>query len=529
MDLEISQSRKKVLVVDDDISILRLIETMANPSVWDIKCVLGAEDAVRLIDESGVTQYQAIVVDYHMPKMDGLDLLEYVRKKDPSISAIIMTAEHDVDVVTRALRFGACDFIHKPFRFQQLINALEKGVRSTSEQRHLAAMASEVGEIIGIHDRINSTSNLIEQTRYMDRYSVALETIFYPIEETGGDFAHCFPISDERLLLVIGDVSGHDLTAGFISSYFRGMVRGMVYMGADIKTICEHFNNFLVKEWNGPKQEGMMTSIAVCFMLFDFKTREIRVVSQGFPNPWMGNATAEIQCLSLGTQPLGWFEDMPIEEEVYPLPDSGTCLLWSDGLLDLAEDQELCPFSLAHYIFKEEDRVQRDQILQKRKDDIVVMRISWHDEIKHMEMGQEWRKCQPIYLKLCKGGDVDKIDELQASWKRCLGLMFPVFPEERLHEITLATREALLNAMLHGCKDCPDRECKVQIAFDADSKMLLVRVDDEGCGYEAGEQDDCHGDHVSLGLQIIQFYADKISLSRNGAALTMHFDLSKEL
>ncbi|MBN2069187.1 MAG: response regulator [Opitutales bacterium] len=531
MTLEISQTKKKILVVDDDPGMLRLISTMANPAQYNIVCVLGSEEAINLIGKEGVQQFHAIVLDYHMPVYNGLDLLAYIRARDPSISAIIMTAEHDVEVVTQALRFGACDFINKPFRFRQLLDAVDKAVQLTLEQRYLESMASEIHEIIDIHKRINATANLIEKKRYMDRYSVSLETIFYPIKVTGGDFAHCFPVSEDRLLLAVGDVSGHDITAGFISSYFRGIVRGMVTMGADVKTICRHFNEFLINEWNHPRHSGVITSIAVCFMMLDFREGVIRVVAQGFPHPWLANSDAEIVQLTEGREALGWFKDLDIQEMVYALPDNGTCLLWSDGLLDLAEDQQLCPFSLAHYLLSDVDTVQRQRILQKRKDDIVVMRITWSDE-SHSDKGEiQWSKCRPIYLGICNGGEVDRIDEIQASWKRCLVLMFSSLPADKLHEIILCIREAVLNAMLHGCCKDKKHECRVQIAFDAARKILMIRVDDEGCGYNQSEitaQADAN-DHVSLGLQIIRYYTDSISLNRNGAALTMTFDLAKEL
>jgi FixJ family two-component response regulator/anti-sigma regulatory factor (Ser/Thr protein kinase) len=524
-----SQTLPRILVVDDDPGTLELMDAMLSTISCEVTLASHAALAQEKIAHHPRHFFQAALVDYRMPGIDGLELLKWMYRNDPTLAVIIMTAESDVELVTQALRFGACDFVVKPFRMKDIGGAVNKAVKMTRERRYLETAASEVQDITAIHDRLSTSSDLHAGSHFGDHFLPQVESRFFPIQETGGDFVNCFPINEEQIFIVIGDVSGHDLKAGFISAYFQGIVRGMVNMRASLKEICEYCNRFLIHDWNqrGHVDEGVLTSLAACFLLVDFGKRRIFVLNNGFPLPWMATREARFERLGVGSSPLGWFELEGVGPTEHGLPSSGCCMLWSDGLVDYARELELCPFALAHYLLHEEDHHHRARFLQGRKDDILVLRLSWQQRRPSEAFAEP--RFVPVFLGHYAGNKAEAIDVVQERWKRCLNLFLPGLKAPRLQEILLCAREGLLNALHHGCRGCSEKCCILSMVYSIDSQTLKIRIEDEGTGYNTAQEPPgiANAAHTSLGIRIMRAYADEFFPSEGGKILTLHFNLSR--
>lgn len=114
-----------ILVVDDE----AMIRELCARALKDYR-ILEAEngqEALQLLDHQSV---DLVLVDVMMPVMNGLDLLQSIKEQDPEQLVIVMTGYADKDIILRALKAHADDFIHKPINLLQLktsiVNALEK-------------------------------------------------------------------------------------------------------------------------------------------------------------------------------------------------------------------------------------------------------------------------------------------------------------------------------------------------------------------------------------------------------------------
>jgi FixJ family two-component response regulator len=115
-----------VYIVDDDEGMrdsLRLLLTSIglNAEVYQYP--------TEFLEQSRISDHACLVTDLRMPVMNGIELIEAVRKKGWSIPMIVISAHGDIRYAVRALRLGAIDFIEKPFNDQDLLDAIQNALK----------------------------------------------------------------------------------------------------------------------------------------------------------------------------------------------------------------------------------------------------------------------------------------------------------------------------------------------------------------------------------------------------------------
>lgn len=114
-----------LLIVDDLISIHEMLEAVIQPT--------GYKTAFATDGEKGLARYKAekydlVLADIDMKPMDGITLLKQLKAYDPSVVVIIMTAYASTESAIQALKFGAFDYLQKPFKVDELMQALTRGL-----------------------------------------------------------------------------------------------------------------------------------------------------------------------------------------------------------------------------------------------------------------------------------------------------------------------------------------------------------------------------------------------------------------
>ncbi len=117
----------KVLVVDDDDTLLQLLKETVQTMGCEAASARRGLDALNLISER---KFDIVVTDLKMPGMDGLELLEEIKKIDRDIVVIMVTGYATLETAVKAIEKGAYDYIAKPFRLDELMvvikNACER-------------------------------------------------------------------------------------------------------------------------------------------------------------------------------------------------------------------------------------------------------------------------------------------------------------------------------------------------------------------------------------------------------------------
>ncbi len=143
-----------VLIVDDDSALLQALPQTLRLRMGGVT-VETADSAAAALDRIAARDYDAIVTDIKMPGMDGLALLAEIRTQRPDTPTLIITGHGDNDLVVRALRTGASDFIQKPIDRDYFVAALYRAIRAHVRNRRvkdreaaLEACADELGRIV---------------------------------------------------------------------------------------------------------------------------------------------------------------------------------------------------------------------------------------------------------------------------------------------------------------------------------------------------------------------------------------------
>ena len=116
----------KVLVIDDDPSICKLVGLLLEDHGYSPRTFTDPDAAIKVAEEES---YQIALIDLRMPSMDGVEVVEKLKDIDQRMSCIVMTAYPDLDSATETMRRGTCDYISKPFKQEELVQAVERACR----------------------------------------------------------------------------------------------------------------------------------------------------------------------------------------------------------------------------------------------------------------------------------------------------------------------------------------------------------------------------------------------------------------
>ncbi len=120
---------KKLLVVDDEPAIVKGLKFSLERDGYQIDAAYDGEEAMKMFDEN---QYDLVILDVMLPKLDGLTVLQRIREKS-SVPVIMLTAKgEDMDKIL-GLEYGADDYITKPFNILELKARIKAVFRRTND------------------------------------------------------------------------------------------------------------------------------------------------------------------------------------------------------------------------------------------------------------------------------------------------------------------------------------------------------------------------------------------------------------
>jgi DNA-binding NtrC family response regulator len=137
------EKKFSILVVDDEPDLLELLKRSLEP---DLDChVSTASSGKKAFALFSKNSFDLVLLDMKMPEMDGMELLELIRRTNPDQTVIMMTAYGNIDTAVNAMRNGAYDFITKPFDHDALLVRLEKALERSALIRENSKLKSGVG------------------------------------------------------------------------------------------------------------------------------------------------------------------------------------------------------------------------------------------------------------------------------------------------------------------------------------------------------------------------------------------------
>jgi DNA-binding NtrC family response regulator len=132
-----------VLIVDDLLSIHEMLEAVIQPTGFTTSF---ATDGEKALARYKAEKFDLVLADIDMKPMDGITLLKQLKLYEPTAIVIIMTAYASTESAVQALKFGAFDYLQKPFRVDELISTLKRGIefKQFQSERAMAGLTPGV-------------------------------------------------------------------------------------------------------------------------------------------------------------------------------------------------------------------------------------------------------------------------------------------------------------------------------------------------------------------------------------------------
>ncbi len=145
-----------VLIVDDDKGMCKTLSRIFELDGYKVSTAYtGSEGAARIEEGS----FNVAVSDIRLPDIDGVELLEIIKKTEPDLSVIMMTAYANVEIAIRALNKGADAFVTKPFNIEELRAVVKKSMEKQSLSNEKKRLEKELKESLekyrGLFESIN--------------------------------------------------------------------------------------------------------------------------------------------------------------------------------------------------------------------------------------------------------------------------------------------------------------------------------------------------------------------------------------
>ncbi len=149
--------KTKILVIDDERSILSLLRDALTQWGYQVTCVSSGAEALEAIHSD---LFSAAITDIHMPDMSGLELLREIKKQDESIEVVMMTGYPTIASAVEALKEGAYDYLSKPLILDELRHLMAR----MSERRFLRGevhtLRTRLGEELTVSELIGTSPGM---------------------------------------------------------------------------------------------------------------------------------------------------------------------------------------------------------------------------------------------------------------------------------------------------------------------------------------------------------------------------------
>ena len=155
-----------LLLIDDEKNYLLVLETLLTEAGYAVTALNDPETALAFLEESEV---DIAITDMKMPRISGREVLERVKKNWPHIPVLIMTAFGSIESAVEAMRYGAFNYITKPFSNDELLLSIQNAAELARAHRQYQLLRESLEERYGKHQIIGRSRAIRDMLALVDR------------------------------------------------------------------------------------------------------------------------------------------------------------------------------------------------------------------------------------------------------------------------------------------------------------------------------------------------------------------------
>jgi DNA-binding NtrC family response regulator len=223
---------ESILVIDDEEVMRDVLQTLLSEAGYRVTM---ASDGAEGLAIARRHSFHAAIVDVMLPEVGGLDVLDELRKIDPELVVLMITAFASVETAIQAMKKGAFDYVTKPFKHEEVLHILRNGLNSRhlrAENRDLRTALADQGrftEIVGKSQRMQQVFNLITQAA-PSRSTILVVGESGTGKELVAKAVHANSPRAEKPFVVVNSGSlPHDLLESNLFGHVKGAFTGAVY------------------------------------------------------------------------------------------------------------------------------------------------------------------------------------------------------------------------------------------------------------------------------------------------------------
>ncbi len=328
---------QQIMVVDDEPLNLEVVSTQLMLHNFQAITAAGGPQALEVIERQGIPDL--VLLDVMMPHMTGLEVCQTIRQtySENELPIILLTAKNQIADLIAGFSSGANDYIIKPFSSQELIARIQNHIKIKNLTTEIILHRQNEARI----EKDLEAARAVQETLLVPAPDVPdIQTMVYyrSADKTGGDWYGTFyDPHAQRVVVIIGDVTGHGVPAALITGVACGAIRGHFHTIGEaskeqphllLKNIANTLNQ-VIHETSYRSRK----SITMAFLALDLPSGQVTYLNAGHP-PIYHLAEGGLEVLLIPSHAIGAKQEPALETKQFIAQPGDVFFLFTDGLIE---------------------------------------------------------------------------------------------------------------------------------------------------------------------------------------------------
>ncbi|MBI9107019.1 MAG: SpoIIE family protein phosphatase [Spirochaetales bacterium] len=473
-----------ILIVDDNKINTEILFLMLK-DIYNLRIARNGEECLK---RSIIKPYpDLILLDVMMPVLDGFETIRLLKRDERirEIPVIFLTALSNKDDVIKGFELGAVDYLVKPFNITELKARLRTHLDLKLSRQQIRVQKQDL-EMLNerLQDRIAEQRIFIENARLLQASLIQkeipllsefnIQALYLPSEDLGGDFFSIVKgVHEHKLVIMLGDCTGHGLESSIESSLLTSIVRKMMFnlfKSNDTGMFLKEVNREFIKV----AEADQFPTMFLCIIDLDTKILKYSNANGVLPSLLRDGRIFSIE--PVNGMHLGYSVDTRYESISLQLEEDDRLYFYSDAVLEyetvrydfsgrecfekILNQKNKCPSDDFRSIIREFERTSGRLPLE---DDTTLIQLDYSGT-----MGRSYTF-----------SSLSEYESILTEIKSCLRRKD--YPEDEISGISIGLDELCMNAFQHGNKEEPDRIIELTALISC--RSLSFTVTDMGDGF----------------------------------------------